>query len=102
MDQLLLAYIMLEETKVDRESEATEFKNMMFGHAFLSANPDLYKKIYPEDFGMSIEDELDQIEWAIPASEAEALAMFDAVVSELHEPDELDGWRSLPLLAEQS
>lgn len=102
MDQLLLAYVMLEETKVNREAEATEFKNTMFGHAFLSANPDLYRKIYPEDFGMNIEDELDQIEWAIPASEAEALAMFDAVVSELREPDELDEWRALPLLAEQS
>lgn len=90
---------MLDEAKSKKDSDDAEFKNSMFGHAFMNQNPDLYKKVYPEDFGMD-EEELEELEWIIPQSEEEALAMFNEVVAGSSDPVTPDPLLSLPLLVE--
>lgn len=89
---------MLEEAKSKQDSDSAEFKNTMFAHAFVNQNPDLYKKIYPDDFGMSFEEEMEEIEWMIPESEEEAMALFNMAQTDVEQPD--DSWRALPLLVE--
>lgn len=68
----------------------------MLIHAFLSQNPELFKKIYPEDFGISPEEEM-LLEFQVPQSEAEALAMFEEFNGPV-EDEESVKWRDTPLL----
>jgi hypothetical protein len=66
---------MRKEIEVDDAEAAAEFKNMLFAHALVNQNPDFFFKLYPQDFGMSEEDE-SQLEWQVPRTEAELQKMM--------------------------
>jgi len=85
---------MLNEQKIERDKEQARFKTDMFNHAWASQNRELYSKVWPEDFGMTPEEE-QNLEFIIPESEEEALAMF-AELDEIDDPH--SNWRSTPLI----
>lgn len=75
IDLLLLAYVMRKEIEQDDAEAAAAFKNMLFAHALVNQNPEFFFKMYPQDFGMS-EDEEAELEWQIPRTEAELHKMM--------------------------
>jgi len=66
---------MRKEIEQDDAEAAAEFKNMLFAHALVNQNPDFFFKMYPQDFGMSEDDEA-ELEWQVPRSEAELQRMI--------------------------
>lgn len=61
------------EAEEEGDKEAIDFKNSLFAHAFMGQNPDLFMKLYPQDFGMAPEEE----QWLEPE-----LPMGDAFTAE--------------------
>jgi hypothetical protein len=67
----------MQKEMEDRDEEQSEaFKGTLFAHAFVSQNPELFQKLYPEVFGMSIEDEL-QLEFEHPQSPGELASLMN-------------------------
>lgn len=60
------------KTEADEQGEIflAEFKNMLFAHSFATQNPELYKKLFPED----LEGEED--EFVVPGSPEELQKMI--------------------------
>lgn len=58
---MLLSYLMKKEMEEKDEDQAEAFKNLVFAQAFASENPELYAKLYPEDF-----EEHASLEWERP------------------------------------
>ncbi len=92
---------MKHEMDRDEEQREAEFKNHLFMHAYGSQNPELYQKVFPEEFGQQFED-LEDIDWVIPGSEREALSLFDDLQEEADDLDAASATsytRRTPLLA---
>lgn len=65
---MTLAHVMGEEIEAKDEAEATHFKNLLFAHAFANDNTKLFSTLYPDEFGLSEEDE-ERMEWDRPESQ---------------------------------
>lgn len=85
----------MADVKAEASQDEARFKNDMFLHAF--GSPTSYEKLFPEDMGMSIEDQ-QSLDFKIPESPEELEALFA-------ELDALDGiedtetqWRNRPIL----
>jgi tellurite resistance protein len=70
---------MQEEMEAESENRERIFKNEMFGHAFLTQNPELFQKIFPTEIDGLTEEEEEQIEWLVPESPMEAMQMLEEI-----------------------
>jgi hypothetical protein len=71
---------MQQELEEKDEEQSIALKNMLFGQAVMNGDRELFFKFYPQDFGMSEEDEKD-LDWQIPENVGDA----EAMLSELRE-----------------
>lgn len=70
------------EEKSGAESEA--FKNLVFAHDVIPRNPGIYRTLYPEDVGLSEEEEA-ELEVVVPQTEGDVMQM----IADLH----ATGWQ---------
>lgn len=94
---MLLVYLIESEAKAKNEIKEAKFKNDLFIQAF--GDREIYAKVYPEEFGMSIEEELANLEFMIPGSEQEALELFREFEGYDDEQPSGEPARNLPLMA---
>lgn len=76
--------INLMRTEIDEENEvqSVAFKNLMFAHTWAQKlGPPLYQRLYPEDVGMSKEQE-DELDWIIPSTQEEGTIMLQEFAAE--------------------
>lgn len=74
---------MQHEAEEKSDEQSNRFRDELFAHAFVNQNPDMFRTLYPEVFG--VEDE-SIIEWEIPENEVD----FEEMMDELHST----GWNS--------
>lgn len=67
---------MRKEIEAKDLAQTIAFKNMMFAHTFAPENVELYKRLYPDDFGLDARDEM-MLEWEIPETADEVERMMD-------------------------
>lgn len=74
---MLLAHLVKTEDDIEIEQARTDFKNLLFAQAFLNQGGDreLYSKLYPEDFGLTAEEEQD-LNFMIPSTPSELEALM--------------------------
>jgi hypothetical protein len=70
-----LVTLMNSELDDKEEALASEFQNMMFGHAVMHDNRDLFFHLYPMD-GMAPEEEA-ELDWVVPQTEGDIQAMMN-------------------------
>lgn len=74
---------MRKEMEEKDERAAAQFKDNLFAHALINQNPELFFKLYPQDFGMDPKDEA-ELGFEIP----ETAADLARIMAELRET----GW----------
>lgn len=80
----LIAFLMQKEMEDKDESQAREFKNLIFAHDVVPRNPGLFYRLY-QDFESMTEEEEEGLDWVAPETEADV----QALMSELR----ATGWR---------
>jgi hypothetical protein len=73
---MILSYVLRQDMEDDAENKERVFKNEMFGHAYLSRNPELFKDIFPDDIADAPVDDED-LEWIVPDNQLEAASFFN-------------------------
>lgn len=66
---------MREEIGEAEERQALEFKNLIFAHDVVKQNPGIFHELYPQDAGLSPEDE-EELEYVVPETMGEAERML--------------------------
>lgn len=59
---MILAYVMRMDMRDAGTRDQLDYQDTLFAHAFISQNPDLFEKLYPEVFGLD-EKNLDPDFW---------------------------------------
>jgi hypothetical protein len=68
--------MMRKEMDDQDELRHLDLKNLLFATGPNTSDPQMFYRLYPEDFGLTEEDE-DMIEWETPQTVGEAERMLD-------------------------
>jgi hypothetical protein len=67
---------MQKEIEEQDEEQAEQFKGLLFAHSMVNQNPELFRTLYPEVFGLSEEEEM-MLEFDHPQTPEEVEALMN-------------------------
>lgn len=82
-----------EQEQAAEDAELLD-KNNLFAHAVINGNPELYFKLFPQEFGISPEEE-QGLDWEIPQTPGDV----DEMIAELQATGWDPGRETLPWAA---